>query len=644
MRKKIGIIGVLCLAVALAFIPIGIMQANAIRNTQEVTEEKVLCEATLDDDFADSRVAVVLKNSASLKFKKYKSSDFSDIGCISVEDLSTAAADDIKERSGQTYERVNESARKYHQILSLEIGERSKENVLSVIKKLEKRDEILYAGPDYKISLENCESKSAERAEQSKIIDKPINPGFLIEPETIPNDEYRNKQWAINKIQLPKAWNYTTGSSSVVVGVIDSGVDYTHPDLDDKIVTSLSYDFVENTSILPNPEDIDVHGTIVSGIIAAETNNGIGIAGTSWNVKIASLRVFNKYGGGSKIDVARAIDFAKQNGIKILNYSGGGAKEELLLKAAIENYKGVFVCAAGNDSSNNDEYVYYPANYNYYSNLISVGASDSNDSITDFSNYGKNNVDLFAPGEDIYSTIFDAAYQNKNGTSVAAPYVTGVAALLLSEYPSLTAAQIKTAIVDNVDKVSALSDYCKYGGRLNAFKALNSLHTTHEYGRCYSYYSTTQHASYCPCLKVYNLEPHWAYNSSIRMYNGHRYATCACCKRKINIDNNAIITLPDPNFVGELETMGLKVIGSRAELMNEICTLTDVSEYSRVNEILSYYDDFFFEKYNIVIADDTDKSDVIENLHTNIINVRETFSQKGSILFSKDCNCEEAYT
>lgn len=655
MKKKIGIVCSLCLALALVLIPVSTVNAFALNDDQGTKEEKVLCEATLSDDFAEGRVAVVLKNAVSLKLKDYKASDFAEVGCKTVEDLSTAATSDIKEHSNHSCEKLKEKSKKFHKILNLELKDKSKEGVLSAIKELEKREDVLYAGPDYKISLGNCESNSVEHAKQEDVIDKAIiKPGFIIKPETRPNDEFRNMQWAINKIQLPKAWNYTTGASSVVVGVLDTGVDYTHPDLDDKIVTSLCYDFVKNTSAMINPSFIHSHGTVVSGIIAAESNNGIGIAGTCWNAKIASLRIFDASGNGYSSDAEKAIQFADEMNIPILNLSGrwynNSDHYDVALDTAISNYDGIFICAAGNEALNNDDYQVYPANYSYLDNVISVGVSDQNDDMYLYgegygSNYGKTTVDLFAPGCDIYSTtIGDKKYDDCGwGTSYAAPYVTGVAALLLSEYPFLTAAQIKTAIVENVDKVSALGDYCKSGGRLNAFKALGSLHKTHRYGNCYSYSSTTQHASFCPCLEVYNLEPHWAYASSIRMYNGHKYATCACCKTEIDIDDNPIITLPGSFSVGELETMGLRVIESPTELANEICTLENVSEYYRINEILSHYDELFFEKYNIVIADNTDKSNIIDNLHMNTVENSKNIGQKESILFGKDCEFEEVY-
>lgn len=658
MKKVVQSLCALCMALALVLIPVSTLDAFA-QSTEAELEEKVLCTATIDDEFTDDKVAVVIKNEHSLKFKKYKTSDFASVGCIAVRDLSTAAAEDIREHEGHTCEVVAKQAKDYHQILCLELKDRGKENVLAAIKELEKRDDILSAEPNYILSSfesEMTENNKQETDTNRAIVNPPV---FTVpKPTTIPNDTGRSQQWAIDKINLPQAWNFTTGSSNVVVGVIDSGVDYTHPDLQGKIDTSLSYDFVNNTSALPNPSTLFWHGTFVAGILAAQTDNWEGIAGAGWDIKIASLRVIDETNFAKWDDVAAAINKAQDKEIPIINLSLGGSSTTSGLLAAICNYTGVMVCAAGNNYNNNDsEDMHYPSNYNYRNNLISVGASDQNDECYYYnadigSNYGKTKVDLFAPGVDIYSTMING-YKMKDyiatyydtfwGTSFATPYVTGVAALLLSKYPSLTAAEIKDAIVNSVDKVSALSNYCKSGGRLNAFNALNSLHTGHQYGQCYSYVSQTQHASFCACLEVYNLEPHWAYNSSIRMYNGHRYAMCACCKTEINIDDNPIVVINDNNSVG-LDLMGLKVIESPEQLTSALSQSSRMTSSIQTAAVLSYYDEEFFETYSIVMANDFDIASVVESLYANIIDCSKRIDKVENLWYNIDNDYSEAAT
>ena len=233
---------------------------------------------TLEDDFAEDEVVVTIKNKESLKFKKYVASDFVDIGCESVDDLSIAYADDVRIHKDHACKK-SAFAKDYNQLLSLKLKEKSKENVLAAIKVLEKRDDVLSAEPSYILDSfdSNVEENNGHGIEPNKAIGGglPINPVLpVVKPTKLPNDPGRSRLWAIARIKLPEAWNYTTGSSDVVVGVIDSGVDSTHPDLQGKIDTSLSYDFVNNTSAMPATSSLFYHGTMVAGIIAAQTDNG----------------------------------------------------------------------------------------------------------------------------------------------------------------------------------------------------------------------------------------------------------------------------------------------------------------------------------------------------------------------------------
>ena len=479
-------------------------------------EEKVYCNATIEDDFAENRVMVVLSNEASLKFDTYGADDFSGINCAAVCDMSQASGAKIQAKVAEVKEAaVSRSISletvdvsgidTYNQVLCLELEENGKDNVLAVIDELMQRDDVIYAGPDYAITL--C--------------------------TTTPDDGYYDHEdnWAPDVINLPEAWDITTGSSNVVVGVIDSGIDATHPELSNCVDVYSSYDYVTGTggqSIDPNG-----HGTHIAGIIAA-THNSYGIAGVCPDVTLVSFRVFNENGVGYSSSVACAIDDAESMGIPILTMSAGwgtkhGEMFGILYAYALENkisdYDGLFVCAAGNDNLNLDSVVNieYPAEY-VLDNLISVGASTINDCKDDNSNYGSSTVDIFAPGSDILSCFprtlclagnctdsdteicVATGYHSLSGTSMAAPYVTGVAALLLSIHPELTPEEIKEVILDTADPVLSLSDYCVCGGRLNAYDAL-SFRRIHNFS--VTRYTVWQHKYSCSCGYSYYETHSW---------------------------------------------------------------------------------------------------------------------------------------
>ena len=291
---------------------------------------------------------------------------------------------------------------------------------------------------------------------------------------------------------------------TVRVGVIDTGIDITHPDLSNCVNIELSRNFTGITDPDYAPtKDLNGHGTHVAGIIAAQANNGIGVAGVCPTVELVSLKVGLGNGSCSYEAIASAIDYGKSVGIPILNISMGGTATSFLLEEAVENYSGLVVCAAGNDGENNDVYGQYPANCGS-DRVIAVGASYSNSIVEDlceFSNYGKNTVDIFAPGDSIISCYptqlcrmgiceittngdhVAEGYHKLSGTSMATPYVTGVAALVLSKYPNLNASELKQRILFYADTVPSLRDYCVTGGRLNAHLSV------HEHN--YEYYATT---------------------------------------------------------------------------------------------------------------------------------------------------------
>jgi subtilisin family serine protease len=292
---------------------------------------------------------------------------------------------------------------------------------------------------------------------------------------TIPNDPDFGLQWGLYNtsisgsdradIHAPEAWNITTGSSDVIVAVIDTGVDYTHEDLADNCING--YDFVNMDD---DPMDDHGHGTHCAGIISAVTDNNIGIAGISWNSKILPIKSFSSAGYSSTSQEIMGINYAKERGANIISCSWGGPTYSAALKEAIESTPALFVCAAGNDAVNCDSTPEYPASYDS-ANIISVGASDANDAMTWFSNYGSTTIDLMAPGEGIYSTI-PGGYEYMDGTSMATPFVSGTAALVKSLKSAYEPVQIKNLIMNTVDQKSGLSGVCVTGGRLNAYNTL----------------------------------------------------------------------------------------------------------------------------------------------------------------------------
>lgn len=232
------------------------------------------------------------------------------------------------------------------------------------------------------------------------------------------------------------------------------------------------------------------HGTLTAGIIGAVGNNGKGTSGVCWNVKIASLKACVGAEHETIDLVIEAIKCAKENNIKLLNYSGGFYQNEInndseliRFKQAIDDYPGLIVVAAGNAGANIDSTKTYPHEFDC-DNMIVVGATTTSDARASYSNYSATKVDLFAPGY-AYTTNNNGRYIGLSATSLAAPYVTGVAALLLSKYPNLCAGELKCFIMQNVDQIASLSGKCVSGGRLNAKKALANAHTHPHFNSTY---------------------------------------------------------------------------------------------------------------------------------------------------------------
>lgn len=291
-----------------------------------------------------------------------------------------------------------------------------------------------------------------------------IEPNMKFHVDFVPNDHEWTEQWGPKKIMADWAWNTTTGNRSMLVAVIDTGVDYNHTDLDDNYV-ALGYDWVNNDT---NPMDDHSHGTHCAGIIAAETNNSIGVAGLA-QVRFMAEKAFNESGDGLEDDVANAIIHAVDQGANILSNSWGDYEESQLIHNAMDYAYAnglLIIAAAGNKDTSSK---LYPAAYD---EVIAVTATTSSDNKASFSNYG-DWVELAAPGASIYSTIPGGSYGDKSGTSMACPHVAGVAALIWSRFPNVTRDWVRAQLRYTSDDLGATGFDQYYGyGRVNARRAV----------------------------------------------------------------------------------------------------------------------------------------------------------------------------
>lgn len=339
-----------------------------------------------------------------------------------------------------------------------------------------------------------------------------VEPDYILKAIGVPNDTLFPSLWGMRNtgqaimgvigkpgadIGAVPAWDITTGSASIVVGVVDTGVDYTHPDLAANIwsapaaftVTiggnpincpagSHGYNAITRTC---NPMDDNAHGTHCSGTIGATGNNNLGVAGVNWTTSIMGLKFLSSGGSGYTSDAIDAIEFAIQAkakagaNVRVLSNSwGGGAFSQALLdeinKAAQSDM--LFVAAAGNNGTNNDAMPFYPANYGT-TNEIAVAAVDNTDALAGFSNYGASSVNLGAPGVNILSTYPGNQYAWFNGTSMATPHVSGAAALVLSVC-NLNTAALKANLLANVVAIPSLNGKTNTGGRLNVNNSIRA--------------------------------------------------------------------------------------------------------------------------------------------------------------------------
>jgi subtilisin family serine protease len=353
----------------------------------EVSVEKVYSRATMDDDFDGQSVIVVLDRNISGINKRHDAGFFGEIGIAEIEDLTVV-----------TDEKTVVDEKNWEQVVLLTLSKDSKENVLRVISQLERIDGIKYAGANRYIEVELNATD-------------PLYTNAVAE----------RGQWGLDKIQAPLAWDFTTGSRNVRVGIIDTGI-ANHPDLNANLDNG--WDFINITPTRGNI-DIDSHGTHVAGIAGA-VGNSIGIAGVNWNVTLVQMRVGTT--GFNRAAVVRAINWVKDNWnnanrVSILSYSSGIYEARPDYETAIRGYSnvgGLFVCSTGNVNQDNDVRHHYPSFYasawhtNPIANMIAVGRSDINDArptvnyLTGMpvnANWGARTITLFAPGQNILSTV-----------------------------------------------------------------------------------------------------------------------------------------------------------------------------------------------------------------------------------------------
>jgi len=392
---------------------------------------------TISDDFENDKINVILKSS----YKTLRNVGFDDFKIVEqVAEISAISHNLEQINRGECKELALKEEE--NQILTLDLETKGKEVVLEAIKQLQKLDMVLVAEPSYVYNINSFWE---------------------------PSDIYYEKQWNLNDyygIHAKQAWEITKGNVNIKVGVMEDGVDMNHEDLQGRVFNG-------------NLTSVDLknkHGTHVAGIIGA-TQNTFGISG------VAQVSMYLLDGNWNEFK--NSLEYAEKNNIKIINASfgyeyedGTYAPSEATHYTALKHYDGLIICAAGNETTNTDTTPMYPASYDL-PNVMSVGAINSDGARRSTSNYGENTVDIFAPGGDIYSTVpcsyNSTGYDCMSGTSMAAPHVTGVAALILSYNPNLTAVEVKAAILDNVVKDSRLSSYCVTGGRLNAFDAVASI-------------------------------------------------------------------------------------------------------------------------------------------------------------------------
>ncbi len=430
----------------------------AIKRIPRIRSDLIYNDKNYENPFIPGRVIVALKNGRD---------NFNDNSILS--SIQTESARELAKAINPVTKKRAYTGRK---LLLLKLKTDTKESVIAAIEELRKDENVAYAEPDYEIKLLG-----------------------------VPDDQHFGNLYGMHNtgqtggtsdadIDAPEAWEKHTGNKKILIGVIDTGIDYLHPDLQDNIWTNPGeipgngiddegngyiddihgWDFAYDDN---DPQDDHDHGTHCAGTIGAVGNNGVGVAGVMWNAEIMAIKVFNSWGGlNAASDALDGIVYANAMGVDIASNSWGVPFSQAMMDAIAIG--GLYVFAAGNDyGNNNDINPVYPASYNL-DNIIAVAATDHNDGLASFSNYGPTSVDLGAPGVDIYSCRPGSSYQNMSGTSMATPHVAGVAGLVWSYNTSLSVLQVKELLLESVDSIPSLDGKILSNGRVNVNKALDA--------------------------------------------------------------------------------------------------------------------------------------------------------------------------
>ncbi len=305
-------------------------------------------------------------------------------------------------------------------------------------------------------------------------------PDYKIILEEIPDDPYFDSLWGMDKIDAPGAWNHTTGSGESIVAVLDTGIDYEHEDLEDNMWSDEQGDHGYNAiDGSYDPMDDHGHGTHVAGTVGAVGNNSIGVTGVNWNVSLMALKFIGADGTGNVSGAVECLEFILErklegeNVVTTSNSWGTNHFSNALYEAFKEHQEhGILsTAAAGNYAEDNDIYPLYPASFNL-TNMISVAATDQNDDLTGFSNFGPNTVHVSAPGTGIYSTERNDQYGYKTGTSMATPHVAGLLGLLSSFNNSLSMNELKNNILSYGDEITSLEGKSISDTRINAYRSI----------------------------------------------------------------------------------------------------------------------------------------------------------------------------
>ena len=410
----------------------------------------------------------------------------------------------VRFKPGVSEERMQEIAAAHHdrvedEIESVEglaaIDDLDDREAAQVAEEYASLPEVEYAEPNFRIEADPVETADSESQPAPLALAGPNDPRFADQWGLLNTGQSGGRAEA--DISAVGAWEKTQGSKKVVVAVLDSGVDYTHPDLvgnmwhrpddmemyfDPQLGTVDDESGFSAVEYERDPMDENGHGTHCAGIVGAEGDNQIGITGVNWRVEIMPLKFMGRGGFGSTKDAIEAINYViarKRDGVnvRVISASWGSpsrskALEDVIRKAGENDI--LFIAAAGNDGADADKRPHYPSGYKL-PNVLSVAALDRRDQLASFSNYGAKGVHVAAPGKEILSTWLGGTYRDASGTSMATPFVAGVAGLVLSVEPNLSVKELRDRLTNTVDKLDTLKGKVSSGGRVNAARAVGAV-------------------------------------------------------------------------------------------------------------------------------------------------------------------------